>query len=141
LRAANKTWPSAELLGIDLVPCCEGPGTVRKQDFFAKALDSERFSLCLGNPPFDMAEEFIARSLHLVTDGGYVAFLLRLALAAGKREVIYPANPLWMLDPVIPRPSFTGGGSDKAQEYGLLVWKRGHRGDFFGRRLVWKAGR
>ncbi len=141
LRAAQATWPSAQLLGVDLVPSCTGPGIVRKQDFFARGLPSGAFDLALGNPPFTLALEFVWRALALVQEGGHVAFLLRIALSALRADGLYEQHPLFRLDPVCPRPSFTGGGTDRAQEYALLVWQKEFRGDITGRRLVWKEGR
>ncbi len=141
LRAAAKTWPKAQLLGIDLVPCCKGPGTIKQQDFFSAMIPPDTFDLILGNPPFDEAERHIRRALELVTTGGHVAFLLRIALAAGWRSGLHQQHPLFRVDPVIPRPSFTGGGSDRAQEYALCVWRKRHRGQFTGEALVWKEPR
>lgn len=137
MRAAAIVWPKADVLGIDLVPECHGPGRVVQQDFFDK-IDGAPFDLVLGNPTFKFALAFIRRSLTLINDGGHVAFLLRAALAAGRRKGLYDRNPLWRYDPVVPRPSFTGGKTDKAQEYSSFIWKDGHKGDFTGRRLVWK---
>lgn len=134
LRAAAIRWPAAHLTGIDLAPHCEGPGEVLHGDVFGP-MPSD-FDLVVGNPPFTHAEEFIHRGLELVKPGGYVAFLLRMALAGGVRKLIYPENPPWFLGPIVPRPSFTGGGSDKAQEYGLIIWRRGHDGGFTGKRIV-----
>lgn len=137
LRAAAMVWPEAQLLGIDLVPCCTGPGEVRTADFYDRT-DGGPFDLILGNPPFKLAESFIKRALGLVPDGGHVAFLLRAALAAGRRKGLYEHHPLRHIEFVVPRPSFTGGGTDKGQEYALLVWTKGHGGGFTGRRLIWK---
>lgn len=139
LRAAAATWPAAQIVGIDLEPHCAGPGQVHRGDVFGPMASD--FCLALGNPPFTHAEEFIHRGLELVRPGGYVAFLLRLALLAGKRALIYPENPVFHVGPLSPRPSFTGGGSDKAQEYGLICWRRGHDGGFTGKRIVWKESR
>jgi hypothetical protein len=141
LRGAHATWPAAQLLGVDLVPECTGPGIVRTQDFFDDAIPIGAFDLVLGNPPFDLAERFIRRALALVPDGGHVAMLLRMALAAGRREGLHEQFPLLRLDPVTPRPSFTGGGTDKGQEYALLCWKKGWKGEFTGKHLVWKEPR
>lgn len=140
LRGASIVWPAAQLLGVDLDPHCDGPGSVIVADFYGK-IDGALFDLVLGNPPFKKAKSFIERALGMVAEGGHVAFLLRAALAAGRRGRLYEHHPLFHIEFVVPRPSFTGGGTDKGQEYALLVWKKGHKGDFTGKRLVWKEGR
>src|SRR3954452_2452684 len=47
LRAAAATWPAAQLLGVDLVPCCKGPGQIRTGDVFAHDLPESAFDLAL----------------------------------------------------------------------------------------------
>lgn len=141
LRAAHATWPKAALLGVDLVPACEGPGTVRAQDLFDPALVGP-FDLCIGNPDFGIAEQVVRRCLALVQPGGAVAMLLRLGfLASLSRVPLYREHPLSIFAPIAGRPSFTGGGTDQ-YDYGFFVWVRGGLG-FQGagkllRPLEWK---
>lgn len=128
LRAANATWPKAQLLGVDLVPACTGPGIVRTQDLFDESIPREAFDLAIGNPDFDIAERVVRRGLELVRFGGSVAFLLRLGfLASQSRVPLYREHPLSIFAPIAGRPSFTGGGTDQ-YDYGFFVWTRGSRG-------------
>lgn len=128
LRAAHATWPDAMLHGVDLSPRCEGPGNVETLDL----LDVQEwgsYSLALGNPPFVDAVMFVRHCLSLVRDGGHVAFLLPLSFLGGprSRREFWRDLPLRALAQIIPRPSFTGGGT-AAQEYALMVWRKGFRG-------------
>ncbi len=124
LRAFAKVWPDASTLGVDIAPACEGPGEVRTHDLFDLG---GRFGAAIGNPPFELAERFVRRSLDLVAEHGWVAFLLRITFLAGQARVpLYREHPLWSFWPIAGRPSFTGGGADTS-EYGLFLWRNGHR--------------
>lgn len=126
LRAASETWPRAALLGVDILPACKGPGTVRRQDLFDPQLRGQ-FDLSLGNPPYDDAEAFVRRSIDLVREGGHAAFLLRISFLSSQGRVpLYREHPLSYFWPIAGRPSFTGGGSDTS-EYGLFAWRKGAR--------------
>jgi hypothetical protein len=121
LRAADSIWPESSLEGIDLLPACSGPGLVSKMNVFDW---SEPVDLIVGNPDYSKAEETVRHCLPLLNDGGCLAFLLRLAFLAGqKRADLYERYPLYALQPIAGRPSFTDGGTDSS-EYGLFVWKR-----------------
>jgi SAM-dependent methyltransferase len=125
LRAANKTWPSRELLGVDLVLACDGPGHVLQADLFA--LSAPRWDLVIGNPDFGISERVVRHCLSLLGPGGHLAFLLRISfLASQARVALYREHPLRAFWPIAGRPSFTGGGSDTS-EYGLFLWRKGDR--------------
>jgi hypothetical protein len=140
LRAARATWPRAHLLGIDIAPACDGPGLVREIDFFDPGLSAGCYDLLVGNPPFDMAERFVRRSLELMRTGDVLAFLLRISfLASVSRVALYREHPLWAFAPIAGRPSFTGGGADTS-EYGLFVWAKGRTGPgLLLEPLVWRG--
>jgi hypothetical protein len=140
LRAFERVWPAARALGVDIAPACEGPGEVRLLDLFDKNMPRP-FDAAIGNPPFDLAAEFVQRTHELVDSPGFVAFLLRITFLAGQGRVpLYRRFPIWAFQPIAGRPSFTGGGSDPS-EYGLFVWRVGHRGDgLILPPLEWKGG-
>lgn len=95
-----------------------------------------RFDLCIGNPPFSLAEAFVRKALDCSTQ---VMFLLRAGFLAGKkRHAMYeehrPKN-VWLLS---QRPSFTGKGTDSA-EYVIVHWDQ--RGEGCGcTKLHWLGG-
>lgn len=133
LRAARAAWPYAYLRGIDLDPKCDGPGTVEKRDFFGVQLWGD-YDLILGNPPFVDGVRFVRHSLDLVKTGGHVAFLLPLSFLGGpmagadlSRRRLWADLPLRAFAQIMPRPSFTGGGT-AAQEYGVMIWRKGFKG-------------
>jgi hypothetical protein len=140
LRAFEQVWPDTRTLGVDIAPACNGPGEVRTLDLFSSAMPRP-FEAVIGNPPFDLAEGFVRRALDLVEPPGFVAFLLRITFLAGQgRVALYRKFPLWAFRPIAGRPSFTGTGSDPS-EYGLFVWRVGHRGDgLILPPLEWKGG-
>lgn len=86
------------------------------------------YDLIVGNPPYSHAEAHIRHALSLVDRGGYVAFLLRLAmLESVRRRPLWAETPLRSVHVLSARPSFTGGGTDSAA-YGWFVWQRGYVG-------------
>lgn len=88
-------------------------------------------NLIVGNPPFSLAQEFVARSLLLAAPvGGTVAMLLRLSfIASKKRRDFHRSHPsdVYVLS---SRPSFTGKGTDSC-DYAWFVWGPGERGRIF----------
>lgn len=126
LRAAHAEWPRATLLGVDLVPACEGPGHVLTGDLFAWSMKPD---LVLGNPDFDIAEKVMRHGMKLLTPGGHLAFLLRAAfLGSTGRVALYREFPLRYVQPIAQRPCFTGDGKTDPMEYALFVWQQGWRG-------------
>lgn len=128
LRAFAATWPGdlSHLYGVDSLLACEGPGEVHQRDLFG--LEGP-YSFILGNPDFGQAEKIVRHCLGILAPGGHLAFLLRLNMLAGKKRAkLYREHPLYLFQPIAGRPSFTGGATDNS-EYGLFVWRNGHRGD------------
>jgi SAM-dependent methyltransferase len=125
LRAAAKTWPSRrQLVGIDLVPACIGPGFVHQSDLFTMGANG-CWDLIIGNPDFAIAEKTVRHCLSILPSGGHLAFLLRISfLASQARVALYREHPLFAFWPIAGRPSFTSGGSDTS-EYGLFLWRKG----------------
>lgn len=86
------------------------------------------YGLVVGNPPYSHAEAHIRHALAHVAEGGYVAFLLRLAmLESVKRRPLWAEHPPISVHVLSARPSFTGGGTDSAA-YGWFCWRRGYTG-------------
>lgn len=91
-------------------------------------LPTDARTLIVGNPPYRDAEEHIRHALDIMRPGDTLAFLLRLNLLGSKARMgLWWSTPLASVVPIVPRPSFTGGGSD-ATEYALFRWVKGHIG-------------
>jgi len=82
----------------------------------------------VGNPPYQDAMAHVLHSFDLLSPGGNLCFLLRLAFLESKKRVKFwvnhPAHKIWVL---AERPSFTGGGTDNCA-YGFFWWKK--RGEY-----------
>lgn len=149
VRAARRTWPGAEIVAVDVSPdrlpdlSLAGADSVLVSDWLQiAALPRSRTRvLVLGNPPFREAEEHIRHALGLMAAGDELVFLLRLNLLGSRSRVAFwESTPLAEVVPIVPRPSFTGGGSD-ATEYALFRWVKGHEGAAkLSRPLVWAPG-
>lgn len=126
LRAAGTVWPEARQHGLDLDPKLAG---MLKADFltFEPSDLGGVYDLIIGNPPFDLAEEFVHQSFKHLAPRGHLAFLLRLTFlgSQGRAERIWDRRDLRWLVPISPRPSFSLDGKTDAAEYGLFVWQKG----------------
>jgi hypothetical protein len=149
VRAARAAWPEAKILAVDVDPekrdaleaagandvwICDWPR------FAAEAIGAGERALIIGNPPYREAEEHIRAALDWMHPGDELAFLLRLNLLGSRgRVALWGSTPLAEVIPVVPRPSFTGGGSD-ATEYAVFRWVKGHTGPArLSLPLVWRA--
>lgn len=148
VRAARAMWPTAKIVAVDV--CADrlpelsraGADAVLVSDWRQIAsLPTEGRTLIVGNPPFREAEEHIRHATRLMRDGDTLAFLLRLNLLGSRsRLALWAETPLAEVAPIVPRPSFTGGGSD-ATEYALFRWVKGHVGPTrLGQHIVWANG-
>lgn len=82
-------------------------------------LRTERFDVAIGNPPFALAEPFVAK---MRRDADVAIALLRLGfLASAERAPFLRAHRPDVY--VLPdRPSFTGNGETDASDYAWFVW-------------------
>jgi len=93
---------------------------------------SERQNFIIGNPPFNLAEEFVHKSLSLMSSGGYVFFLLRLAFLEGRKRQLslFEKTPLKRVYVLTRRPSFfsTKNGKDTTDTlaYAMFLWESGY---------------
>lgn len=90
---------------------------------------AEGFDLIVMNPPYSDAARHVEHALTLLACGGSCAALLRLGfLCSGKRADFRRRRPCDVF-PLVPRPSFTGGGTDSS-EYAWFIWGPG-RGNHY----------
>ena len=96
-------------------------------DDFLKMNHTGKYDVVIGNPPFSKAQEFIDKSLELLTEKGKLIFLLRTNfLESQKRYEWWQSrvpNDLYVLS---KRPSFTGKGTD-ATSYSWYIWDKGKK--------------
>lgn len=87
--------------------------------FVAITGQPKRFDVCIGNPPYSLAQEFVNQALGC---SRIVCFLLRLNfLGSQKRATWLRANTPSVL--VLPRrPSFTDDNKTDATEYAWFCW-------------------
>ncbi len=78
------------------------------------------YDVCITNPPYSLAEEFIEHALSLST---VVVMLLRLNfLGSAKRLPLFERVGIPSVYVLPNRPSFMGDGTTDATEYAWFVW-------------------
>lgn len=85
---------------------------------------NEEYDVVATNPPFNIGEQVLRRSIERLTPQGAAAFLFKLSfLSTQNRTRFFVSRPpaeVWILR---ARPSFTqDGGTDVAQEYAFGFW-------------------
>lgn len=92
-------------------------------DFLTEDI-TDKYDVIIGNPPYNLAQEFIEKSLTLLKPGGRLIFLLRTNfLESKKRFSFWQKNALRGLYVLSCRPSFTGKGTD-ATSYSWFIWEK-----------------
>lgn len=124
VRAVNEVRDDVRWSGVEIrdVPAIGDPDGLYCGDFL-KFDPYRRWSVCITNPPYSLAREFIE---HAWPMADHVAMLLRLNFLGGeKRATAMRKHPPDVY--VLPnRPSFTGHGTD-ATEYCWMVWRTRER--------------
>jgi hypothetical protein len=134
LRSVKRLRPAARCVGIEYEgppPGLEVEGKAGLElwfdtDFMVWAEGcTRRFDLIITNPPFSLAMPFLRSGISLLDGDGWLFYLLRLGWLEGKarKAELHDAHPPESVDVVVPRPSFTGGGTD-ATAYAMFGYKR-----------------
>lgn len=133
VRAAARAWPLAEITAVDLdgqhveALFRAGANPVIEADWVKWAgtmnwADHPRRTIVIGNPPFREAEAHIRAALEAMSANDVLALLLRINFLGSKvRLDFWEKYPAAWMAPIVPRPSFTRGGTD-GTEYAVFCW-------------------
>ena len=138
LRAAGH-----EVIASDLVDYGQ-PSHFARRDFLLEPLPAG----CEGivtNPPFKLAEEFVAHALEICP---FVVMLLRLAfLESERRTPILEGCGLARVHvfrrrlPMMHRDGWAGRKANSGMAFAWFVWDRAHQGATEVRRISWDVGK
>ena len=89
------------------------------------------YDLIVGNPPYKFAEEFVRKSLSLLKHEGKLAFLLKTTFlnSQGRATGLFAEYPPKAVYISGRRPSFSGDKKTNAEDYCVIVWEKGYRGE------------
>lgn len=120
-------FPDAGVYGIEIDPERANAAGVVLGDFLAVEIPP-MYDLVMTNPPFASAMPFVQKALASIRSAGHVLMLLRLGfLESAKRSGWLSEHmpDVFVLD---SRPSWHGGGSDKAA-YAWFLWGKAPRSE------------
>ncbi len=129
-EAAKAKWPKSIINGYEIRQE-DQPGEYNywKTGDYLDIEITGGVSLVMGNPPYKFAEEFIRKSLDLLEDGGYLVFMLRLAILESKKRMqLWKDYPRKKVVVCANRPSFSGDGKTNATAFAFLYWEKGYIG-------------
>jgi predicted TPR repeat methyltransferase len=142
-KAIRKQYPLAIIEGVDIklpdidLSCYNG---LVQRDYLDLIYGRE-FDLIIGNPPYSLAEDFLDKSFELITNGGFIAFLLRSAFAESRKRYdrffSVLKHPKYIYQSV-SRVSFTGDGKSDNTAYSFFIWEDGFVGETTFKWLDWK---
>jgi SAM-dependent methyltransferase len=86
------------------------------------------YDYVIGNPPFSVAEPFVAHGLRLLKPGGVLLYLLRMEFLGSQERGrgIWTRTPPSEVQILVTRPSFWDNGKTDAMEYALFKWTEGN---------------
>lgn len=94
------------------------------------------FDMIVMNPPFSLAQEFVARAHEFIkrptmyAPGGTIAALLRLAFVCSKKRADFRRRFPCGVYPLASRPSFTGDGKSDSADYAWMLFGAEHAGKY-----------
>lgn len=124
--------------GISTIDIRDDSPAEIKGDYLEMELDYKP-RIIFTNPPFNLAEEVIKKSMNDVEDGGFVIMLLRLNFFEGKNRF----NGFWR-EVGLPkysfvhhkRMSFTEDGKTDSIAYQHACWQKGYISDFTALKVI-----
>jgi hypothetical protein len=124
---AQRVSGAVQLVGVDVRPLPRPAGfTAWHTADFLKWGPAGPFDLIVSNPPYRIAEPTVRRAWGMLSDGGVMIMLLRLAFQAGigRAYGLWQDCPLSTVGVVSRRPSFYGNGTN-GTDYGAFHWIKG----------------
>ena len=90
---------------------------------FLKWNKDKKYKTIIGNPPYNLAKEFIEKCFEIAEEDTEIIMLLRTAFLESKKRYdfwqIHPVNKLYVLS---QRPSFLVNGKSDATSYSWFIW-------------------
>lgn len=123
----RRRWPDRHVFGVDIDRTAGGRKFCSRfdvDDFRTwKVWTPEPIAAVVSNPPFNMFEEFVERSLELAP---VVGMLLRINALGGQDRRAWWVKHRFAVKHIMPdRPSFSGMKGTDATEYAFFVWIKG----------------
>lgn len=139
--ASRRRWPNSLITGVELRTETPKPNAYNfwMHQNFLLSTATPAFDLVVGNPPYDVAEQFIRHSLNCLEHGGYMVLLLRLAFLESqtRARALYRHTPPQSVVVRANRVSFTGDGQTNATAYAYFIWQKDWHGE---PALKWSMG-
>lgn len=151
-KAVEKVFfPRPHIVGVEVqninAKYRESYSEIYHGDYLSGEFDTNLsdFDLCVGNPPYSLAEEFVRKSYEYLRPNGYTYFLLRLAFLESQKRYkgLFKDFPPLRVYVSSRRPSFfstKGRKTTDALSYAMFLWKKGFKGTTEVKWFMWDYG-
>jgi hypothetical protein len=121
-RVVEQSWPNCDVTGIDLEKRTDN-NKVIIADYLTYNFGDTRYNLILGNPPYNLAQEFVNRSLQIAD---VVCLLMRVNFLGSQKRAEWWRDKLPSIYVTPRRPPFSTNKNGKigtdSTEYAWYVW-------------------
>lgn len=126
-QAIAKSNIPTYLTGIEIdnaIPRANGYDEWIHADYLT--MQTDKYDLIIGNPPYKHAEQFVHKSLSALTKDGLLVYLLRLNFLEGQKRTksLWEIHPPFLVSVCSKRPSFTDNGKTDMTAYAFFAWDK-----------------
>lgn len=130
-QKAREIWPGAHIEGVEIQDLWHPAGFDvwhPSQDYLTWQPDRQ-FDLVIGNPPFNLLEEFVYKSLSVTKEWGLVALLGPSTFlgSIGRGRGLWQETPFFRAVVSMRRVRFDGHGDNPIRDMNLYMWWPGYR--------------
>ena len=133
-EGARELWEDAQITGVEKrmnVKRHTAYNRLILGDFLSLAGNRPCFDIIISNPPYSLSEPIIRKAFSLLMSDGYMVMLFRLQFLASLRRYPFWTHefPPYEVMVCSDRPSFSGDGNTDSDDYMIVHWQKGFRGE------------
>jgi len=133
-QEVKRAYPLTHVTGIEIQDFEQPDGYDKWINGDYLTMDvTANYDLIVGNPPYKFAQEWVEKSLEIVTENGYVLFLFRTDFLGSivRYETLFNKNAPKRVSVSARRPSFTGNRKTGGDNYAAFLWSKKWRNKYY----------